>query len=68
MHEKIPGEKEYFPSYLTFALSFPTFREVPYLSFCYSVFMQQYVLDSFISKHIELPPSFKSLHEFSTNG
>ena len=35
---------------------------------CYSVFMQQYVLDSFISKHIELPPSFKSLHEFSTNG
>ena len=45
----------------------PSEKFLTYLS-CYSVFMQQYVLDSFISKHIELPPSIKSLHEFSTNG
>lgn len=68
MHGKIPGEKKISPPILLLpSPSHPSKKFLTYLS-CYSVFMQQYVLDSFISKHIELPPSFKSLHEFGKNG
>lgn len=66
MHGEIPGEKEYSPSYLTFALPFPFFQEVAYISVLL-IFFYATVHLSFISKHIEQPPSFKSLHEFSKN-